>query len=55
MEDWNKEEHKEAVKEAFKEWLDEQAANFGKWTLKFFGTVLFGAMCYYLVTHGFLK
>jgi hypothetical protein len=54
MEGWNKEEQKEAVKEAFKEWLDEQAANFGKWTIKFISTACFGALLYFLVTHGYI-
>jgi hypothetical protein len=55
MEEWNKDEHKEAVKEAFKEWLDEQAASFGKWTIKFIGSAIFGAILYFLVNHGFIK
>ena len=46
---------KEVVKEAFKEWLDEKAAELGKWTLKWFLTVLFGATLYWLFHHGFLK
>jgi hypothetical protein len=50
-----KEEQKAVVKEAFKEWLDEKAAEFGKWTLKFLGTALFGAILFYLVTHGWIK
>jgi hypothetical protein len=53
--EWDKDEHKEVVKEAFKEWLDEKAAEFGKWTLKFIGTACFGALIYFLVNHGYLK
>lgn len=55
MEDWNKDEQKEAVKEAFREWLDAQAAEFGKWTLKWIARASIGALLYYLVTHGLLK
>jgi hypothetical protein len=53
--DWEKEEQKEIVKEAFKEWLDEKASEFGKWTFKFLATAAFGALLYYLVTHGFIR
>ena len=53
--DFNKEDHKELVKEAFKEWLDEKAADFGKWTIKWIGTAFFGFLIYTLVTHGWLK
>ena len=50
-----KEEQKDLIKEAFKEWLDEKASQFGKWTLKYIGTAIVGAMLYYLVVNGFLK
>jgi hypothetical protein len=53
--DWDKDEQKDIVKEAFKEWLDEKAAEFGKWTLKFIGTACFGMLLYLLVTHGYIK
>jgi hypothetical protein len=53
--DWYKDEQKALVKEAFKEWLDEKAAEFGKWTFKFLATAVFGALIYFLVTHGFIK
>ena len=53
--DWDKKEQKALVKEAFKEWLDEKAAEFGKWTFKFIGTALLGTLLVYLVTHGFIK
>jgi hypothetical protein len=49
------EDHKELVKEAFKEWLDEKAAEFGKWTIKYLSMALFGATIYWLVMHGWLK
>ena len=41
-------------KEAFKEWLDEKAAEFGKWTLKFLGTAFFGGLIVFLVNHGLI-
>lgn len=47
-------EDKELIKEAFKEWLDEKAADFGWWTLKFIGTACAGAVLYFLVQHGFI-
>lgn len=51
----NNEEHKKIIKEAIKEWLDEKAADFGKWTLKYLGTLVFGALIYFLVSHGWIK
>lgn len=53
--DLHKEEQKQVVKEAFKEWLDEKAAQFGKWTLKYIATSIFGAILYFLATHGWIK
>lgn len=53
--DWEKEEQKAMIKEAFKEWLDEKASEFGKWTFKFIGTACFGALLYLLVTNGYIK
>lgn len=55
MEDWSKEEQKALIKEAFKEWLDDKASDFGKWTLKWIGSAVFGYLLYWLATHGFLK
>lgn len=55
MDEIYKQDQKEIIKEAFKEWLDEKAAEFGKWTLKFIGSAIFGALLYFLVTHGFIK
>lgn len=50
-----REEHKELIKEAFKEWLDEKSAEFGKWTFNYLATICFGALLYYLATHGLIK
>lgn len=52
---FTKEDHKDIVKEAFKEWLDDKAAAFGKWTIKYIATALFGFILFFLVTHGWLK
>jgi len=52
---FDKEAYKEVVKEAFKEWLDEKAAAFGKWTIKWIATAAFGCVVFFLVTHGWLK
>jgi hypothetical protein len=49
------EDHKDLVKEAFKEWLDEKSAQFGKWTIKWIGTAAMGALIYWLVMNGYLK
>jgi hypothetical protein len=46
---------KEIIKEAFKEWLDEKYAEFGKWTLKRLGAILIGLLLYYAVMHGNIK
>lgn len=51
----DKEEQKQLVKEAFKEWLDEKYAAFGRWTLKYLGALLFGAVIVFLVNHGMIK
>jgi hypothetical protein len=54
LDDMQKEEQKSLIKEAFKEWLDEKAAQFGKWTFKYVSTAIVGAMLYYLVSNGFI-
>ena len=57
MHDFDPREHmtKELIKEAFKEWLDEKAAQFGKWTIKWFATILCGAVIYFAANHGLIK
>lgn len=55
MGDWDREDKKDLVKEAFKEWLDEQAAEVGKWTVRWIFRASIGALLLYLVTHGHLK
>ena len=51
----NNEEHKQIIKEAFKEWLDEKFSEFGKWTLKSLAAIIFGALVVYLVNHGLIR
>lgn len=46
---------KEVIKEAFKEWLDEKFAEFGKWTLKSLAAIVFGIIVVYAVNHGLVK
>ena len=48
------EEQKEAVKEAFKEWLDELILKFGKWSLKTIAAACFGIIIVFLVNHGYI-
>lgn len=44
---------KELVKEALKEWLNDQWAAFGKWTAKGIAAMAFSALAYWwLSTHG---
>lgn len=50
-----REEDKDIVKEAFKEWLEEKFADFGKWTMKSLAAMCFGAIVVFLVTHGWIK
>lgn len=53
MDKIEKEEQVEIVKEAIKEWLDEKASEFGKWTVKYLATLIFGAIVYWLAKNGF--
>ena len=53
--EWDKDEQKKVMKEALKEWLDEKAAEFGKWTLKWIATAIFGTVLVFLVTNGYIK
>lgn len=46
---------KEVIKEAFKEWLDEKYAEFGRWALKSVAALLFGAIIVFLVNHDLIK
>jgi len=49
----DRDEMKDAVKEAIKEWLNERAADFGKWSLRWIGMAIFaGAVYLFLLSHG---
>ena len=43
-------EMKAIVKEAIKEWLDEQAILIGKWSFRFFLLSVLGALTYFVLT-----
>ena len=45
-----KSEMKAVVKEAIKEWLDEQAILIGKWSFRFFLLSVLGALTYFVLT-----
>ncbi|MBT9145427.1 MAG: hypothetical protein DDT42_01298 [candidate division WS2 bacterium] len=53
--EFDKEEHKELVKEAIKEWLDDQFAKFGRWTIRSLAAIIFTAIVVFLANHGFIK
>jgi hypothetical protein len=44
-------ETKQALKEALKEWLDEQFAAFGRWTFYSLLSIVFGGVVYIVVTY----
>jgi hypothetical protein len=44
--DIRRREMKETVKLAIKEWLDEQALKFGRWSFRFLFALMLGAMLY---------
>ena len=43
-------EFKTLVKEAIKEWLDEQTVKVGKWSLRFIALACLGALTYFILT-----
>lgn len=48
-----RDEQKELIKEAIQEWLDKQFTNFGKWTLRGMGSMVFSVLIYFwLQSHG---
>lgn len=55
MPDLDRDEQKEIVKEAIREWLDERYSEFGKWTLHGLLAAIIAAMTYYLALHGGIK
>ena len=53
--DFDREQQKEIVKEAIREWLDEKYSAFGKWTVHGLAAASLCALVYLLSTHGWLK
>lgn len=47
---FRKTELKTVVKEAIKEWLDEQALTVGRWSIRFFFLASLGALTYFILT-----
>jgi hypothetical protein len=48
--------YKDAVKEGFKEWLDEQVLKVGWWTVRVFAVALVGALVYLILkSQGYMK
>lgn len=45
----SKQELKSIIKAAIKEWLDEQALNFGKWSLRWIAMAAFGGIIYFIL------
>lgn len=50
LQDMQRREFKTLVKEAIKEWLDDQAAVVGKWSIRFFMLSVLGALTYFILT-----
>ncbi|MDE2467973.1 MAG: hypothetical protein KGL35_04340 [Bradyrhizobium sp.] len=48
----SKEEQKQILREALKEWLEEKYASVGKWTLRGIGALMLYALVMYLTSHG---
>lgn len=46
----SKNELKIVVKTAIKEWLDEQALKFGKWSIRWIAVAAFGTLLYFILT-----
>ena len=45
----NKDENKEIVKEALKEWLDDKFADLGRWSLGLIFALILAAMLYFVL------
>ncbi len=50
LQNFRKNEIKQVVKEAIKEWLDTQAIALGKWSFRFIGMAALGALAYFILT-----
>lgn len=53
--DLDRDQQKEIVKEAIREWLDEKYAAFGKWTFHGLLAASLCALVYFLTSHGWIK
>lgn len=51
LRDFKKSEIKAVVKSAIKEWLDEQAAKVGRWSIQFMAMAALGALAYFILTN----
>lgn len=49
MPDLDKEEMKKVVKQAIKEWMDKQFAEFGKWSMMTFAGLVFASLVYFVL------
>jgi hypothetical protein len=53
IDSWSEEDHKELIKEALHEWLDEQYSAFGKWSLHgLLAAIVVAAAGWALLSHG---
>ena len=50
LQTFRRSELKSIVKDAIKEWLDEQATKFGKWSIRFVALSALGALSYFVLT-----
>lgn len=50
LQELSKAELKTVVKSAIKEWLDEQALKFGKWTIRWLAMATLGVLLYFILT-----
>jgi hypothetical protein len=46
----NKDETKQAMKEAMREWMDDKFQEFGRWSFYSLLAAVFGAMVYFILT-----
>jgi len=56
LDNFKRAELKLVVKEAIKEWLDEQATKMGRWSIRFIALSALGALAYFiLISNGWNK
>ena len=49
LDTFRKSEIKQIVKDAIREWLDEQATKFGRFSIRFIATAALGALAYFIL------